>query len=432
MMNTIGQRTSRRLLGMAGAGGLRPLTQFVLTGRSGRSIVPEGMPQKHTASARLIIGVATLLGAFSTLQAYQAVRLFLEKPQSITTLALLNFSFWYGWAALTPVVLSIARRFPLERDTWKRSAPVHMLAVPILILLHVALVECVYVTVPGTGYLGKLTWWERVQRNYFWNFDWEMMTYAAIIAFSHAASYFRQAQDRALRAAHLEARLAEAQLQALQRQLHPHFLFNTLNGISALMHRDVQAADRMLVRLSDLLRMALDRRSAQEVPLSDDLEFLAKYLEIEQARFGERLSVRYDFDPDTLDALVPNLLLQPLVENSVRHAIAALSQGGVIEVTSRRVGDTLELRVRDNGPGLSKERTPSPSGGLGLTNTRSRLEHLYGSAQHLQFSDTPGGGLTVTVVLPFRRDAVSRDSLTDDVVEPQRMAVALTRSAHSR
>ena len=269
--------------------------------------------------------------------------------------------------------------------------------------------------------------WERVQRNYFMNFDWEMMTYAAIIAFSHAAGYFRQAQDRALRAAHLEARLAEAQLQALQRQLHPHFLFNTLNGISALMHRDVDAADRMLVQLSDLLRMALDRRSAQEVPLSDDLEFLAKYLEIEQARFGERLSVRYDFDPDTLDALVPNLLLQPLVENSVRHAIATLSEGGVIEVTSRRVGDTLELRVRDNGPGLSKERTPSTSGGLGLPNTRSRLEHLYGSAQHLQFSDTPGGGLTVTVVLPFRRDAVSRDSTTDDVVEARGMVVALTR-----
>ena len=192
-----------------------------------------------------------------------------------------------------------------------------------------------------------------------------------------------QAQDRALRAAHLETRLAEAQLQALQRQLHPHFLFNTLNGISALMHRDVHAADRMLVRLSDLLRMALDRRSAQEVPLSDDLEFLAKYLEIEQARFGERLSVRYDFDPETLDALVPNLLLQPLVENSVRHAIAALSEGGVIEVTSRRVGDTLELRVRDNGPGLSKERTP-------VTLTRPRPDqHAVAAGASLRLGPAP-------------------------------------------
>ena len=424
VMDRILPRISRALFGTADAHGARLPEPFVLTGRGGRRIVPEGMSQKHTASPQLVLGVATVLGAFSTLQAYQFVQLFSDHPQSITTLALLNFSFWYGWAALTPAVLWIARRFPLERDTWKRSAPVHLGAVLVLTFIHVALVEWVYVTVPGTGYLGKLTWWERVQRNYFMNFDWEMMTYAAIIAFSHAAGYFRQAQDRALRAAHLEARLAEAQLQALQRQLHPHFLFNTLNGISALMHRDVHAADRMLVRLSDLLRMALDRRSAQEGPLSDDLEVLAKYLEIEQARFGERLSVRYDFDPETLDALVPNLLLQPLVENSVRHAIAALSQGGVIEVTSRRVGDTLELKVRDNGPGLSKERTPSPSGGLGLTNTRSRLEHLYGSAQHLQFSETPGGGLTVTVVLPFRRDTVSRDLTREDAVAAERMVVA--------
>ena len=270
-------------------------------------------------------------------------------------------------------------------------------------------------TMPGSGYLGRYTWWQRVERNIIMDFDWEMMTYVAIVGFSHAAAYFRQAQDRALRASQLETRLAEAQLQALQRQLHPHFLFNTLNGISALMHRNVDAADRMLVRLSDLLRMALDRRSAQEVPLSDDLEFLEKYLEIEQARFGERLTVRYDLEPDTLDALVPNLLMQPLVENSVRHAIAARSEGGVIEVTSRRVGDSLELRFRDNGPGLRKDRTPSTSGGLGLTNTRSRLEHLYGASQHLQFSDTPGGGLTVTVVIPFRRDIIARPATVEAV-----------------
>ncbi len=426
MMNRILLRTSSALFGTGDARGRPGLGPFVLTTRFGRRIVPGDMARKHTAPLRLIIGVATLLGAFSTLQAHQFVKLFSQHPDPITTLAVLNFGFWYAWALLAPVVLWVARRFPFERDTWKRSAAVHLGTVLVLTFVHVALVEGVYVTVPGTGYLGKLTWWQRVQRNYVMNFDWEMMTYSAIIGFSYAAGYFRQAQDRALRAAHLEARLAEAQLQALQRQLHPHFLFNTLNGISALMHRDVHAADRMLVRLSDLLRMALDRRGAQEVPLSDDLEFLAKYLEIEQARFGERLSVRYDFDPETLDALVPNLLLQPLVENSVRHAIATLSEGGVIEVTSRRVGDTLELRVRDNGPGLSKERTPSPSG-LGLTNTRSRLEHLYGSAQHLQFSETPGGGLTVTVVLPFRRDALSRDSATSDVVEPQPMVVAFTR-----
>jgi two-component system, LytTR family, sensor kinase len=377
----------------------------------------ESMSQKHTASARLIIGVATLLGAFSTFQAYQFVRLFSEHKQPLFSLAVMNFSFWYGWALLAPVVLWVARRFPLERGVWKRSVPVHLVAVLVLIFLHVAFTEWVFVSVPGSGWQGRLTWWDRVGRNFIMNFDWEMMTYGAIIGFSHAANYFRQAQDRTLRTSQLETRLAEAQLQALQRQLHPHFLFNTLNGISALMHRDVHAADRMLVQLSELLRMALDRRSAQEVPLTNDLEFLGKYLEIEQARFGDRLAVRFDIDPDTLDALVPNLLLQPLVENSVRHAVAARSEGGFVEVVARRAGEVLELKVRDNGPGLPKERAPSPPRGLGLANTRSRLEHLYGASQRLQFSETPGGGLTVTVIIPFRRDSVAAtESTTQKVV----------------
>jgi two-component system, LytTR family, sensor kinase len=148
------------------------------------------------------------------------------------------------------------------------------------------------------------------------------MTYWAIIGLHFAVVYARQARDRTIRAAQLETRLAEAQLQALQRQLHPHFLFNTLNAISALMHRDVEAADAMLAKLSDLLRMALDQPGVQEVPLKDELDFLETYLEIEQARFGSRLSVRFDIDPETLDAYVPNLLLQPLVENSIRHAVA--------------------------------------------------------------------------------------------------------------
>jgi len=375
------------------------------------------MREKHTAGPRLILGVATLLGTFSTLQAYQAERLFSDRPHPLYALAVLNFSFWYGWALLAPIVLWMARRFPLQRNTWKTSPPAHLVAVVILAFVHVALVEGAFVTVPGSGYLGKLTWWDRVQRNFAMTFDWEMMMYGAIIGFSYAASYFRESQVRALRASQLETRLAEAHLQALQRQLHPHFLFNTLNGISALMHRDVHAADRMLVRLSDLLRIALDRRAAQEVPLSDDLDFLSKYLEIEQVRFGDRLTVRFDVEAETLDALVPNLLLQPLVENSVRHAIALRSDPGLIEIVSRKVNETLELKVRDNGPGLPKDRTPAPSRGVGLANTRSRLEHLYGPSQHLLFSDTPGGGLTVTVVLPFRQDGSERTTETG----PQRV-----------
>ena len=185
------------------------------------------------------------------------------------------------------------------------------------------------------GATKMMGYWQRVRYNYVYQFDWEMVTYSAIVLFGHAMVYYREAQERSLSASQLEARLAEAQLQALQRQLHPHFLFNTLNAISALMHRDVEAADQMLMKLSDLLRMALDQPGVQEVALKDELDFLGKYLEIEQARFGDRLTVRFDVDPVTLDAQVPNLLLQPLVENSIRHAIAARVEGGVIEIRAR-------------------------------------------------------------------------------------------------
>jgi LytS/YehU family sensor histidine kinase len=180
------------------------------------------------------------------------------------------------------------------------------------------------------------------------------------------------------------------------------------------MHRDVEAADQMLARLSDLLRMALDHPGVQEISLKDELDFLEKYLEIEQARFGARLTVRFDVDPETLDALVPNLLLQPLVENSIRHAVAVRIEPGTIEVVARRMDDRLQLQVRDNGPGLPKGRAPAGGTGVGLANTRSRLEHLYGASQRLQFSEPPGGGLAVIVTIPFRADETA-DIIDEDV-----------------
>ena len=303
--------------------------------------------------------------------------------------------------------------------------PVHLAAVLLLTFAHVAMAEGVRYGLAQAGgdvWMKNMTWWTHVNRTYFLSFDWEMMTYWAIIGFWHATAYYRVAQDRALKASRLETRLAEAQLQALQRQLHPHFLFNTLNAISALMHRDVEAADQMLARLSDLLRMALDQRGAQEVALKDELEFLQKYLEIEQTRFGDRLVVRYDVEAETLDAQVPNLILQPLVENSVRHAVAVRIESGLIEIRARRVGTNLELSVHDNGPGLSKipGMHAGHKKGVGLANTRSRLEHLYGASQQLSLEEPPGGGLIVTVMLPFRDETdvaeiVEADEFTEDI-----------------
>jgi signal transduction histidine kinase len=368
--------------------------------------------------SRVIFGVAGLLTVYSAFQAFQFVAFFAQKPVPIWLLLGLNSGYWYTWALLAPIVLWLSRRFPLERDVWWRSLLVHLGAIILVTLAHLAMSEAVSSSIRAAFWSGtsaqKYSWWNSVKTMYFQNFDWEMMTYWAILGADHAVRYYRQAQDRALRASQLEARLAEAQLQALQRQLHPHFLFNTLNAISALMHRDVEAADQMLAKLSDLLRMALDQRGGQEVTLKDELEFVQKYLEIEQARFGDRLSVAFDIAPETLDAQLPNLLLQPLVENSVRHGVAVRIEPGHIDIRARRAGDTLELVVCDNGPGIPPARLASPGKGVGLANTRSRLERLYGANQQLSFTEPPGGGLMVTVTIPFRAEEIAE---IDDFAE---------------
>ena len=367
---------------------------------------------------RVIFGIATLLSLYSAFQAFQYVAFFSQRATSIWLLLGLNSGYWYSWALLAPVVIWLSRRFPLDRDHWTRSLPVHLVCIIVVTIAHLAIAEGISTMLMAFFWNGesmqKYSYWNAVKTTYFKNFDYEMITYWGIVGGYYTFSYSREAQDRTLRTSQLEARLAEAQLQALQRQLHPHFLFNTLNAISALMHRDVEAADQMLAKLSDLLRMALDQRGGQEVPLKDELEFLQKYLEIEEARFGDRLSVTFDIAPETLDAQVPNLLLQPLVENSIRHAVAVRIEPGCIEIRARQADGALELVVRDNGPGMPPSRLASPGKGVGLANTRSRLERLYGANHQLLFSEPPGGGLMVTVTIPFKADEMTE---TDEFAE---------------
>lgn len=182
-------------------------------------------------------------------------------------------------------------------------------------------------------------------------------------------------------------------------QLQPHFLFNTLHAISALVHEDAEEADRMVAHLSELLRLSLENAGAQEVTLRQELEFLEPYLQIEQARFGNRLALRRDIAADVLDARVPNLVLQPLVENAVRHGIASRSGPGLVEISARRAGDRLRLEVRDNGSGLPAAGALRE--GVGLGNTRARLQQLYGADHRLEMRNVEGGGLRVTLEIPF-------------------------------
>jgi LytS/YehU family sensor histidine kinase len=237
--------------------------------------------------------------------------------------------------------------------------------------------------------------------------DWEMMTYWAIIGLAFAVTYYREAQDRTVAAAKLETKLVETQLQTLQSQLHPHFLFNTLHAISALMHSNVDQADRMLSRLAALLRMTLDNVGQQEVTLKEELDFLERYLEIEQTRFRDRLTVKFDVAPEALDALVPWMVLQPLVENSIKHGISPKPGPGTIEVTARGENGRLVIEVRDDGLGLSQDALTALQSGIGLSTTRARLHHLFGRDYQFEFHRrTSVKGVMVKVVIPWRTEAV--------------------------
>jgi LytS/YehU family sensor histidine kinase len=239
----------------------------------------------------------------------------------------------------------------------------------------------------------------------------DVLTYWAIIGGYHALEYhsrFRASEVNAARlaarAARLEASMTEARLNALRMELHPHFLFNTLNAISGLVRRrEIDAAVRMLARLGELLRVTLERGSVQQVPLERELSFLRLYLEIERIRFHDRLEVDFEVDPDALDALVPTLILQPLVENAVRHGVARLTGPGRVGVHAAREDGKLVLQVADTGAGF-----PAGNGGtrlgVGLSNTRARLEQLYGADAALTLGNAPAGGALVTVTLPFRED----------------------------
>jgi len=355
---------------------------------------------------RVIVGVATALGFFSAFAAFYFISTFTDKPAGFGLLLALNLSYWYSWAVLTPAILWLTRKFPFERATWKAAIPVHLAGVLVATLLHVGMdVASRMVTYWAVGE-SLDSWLREAQQMFFLNFDWEMMTYWTIVGVGHAIRYHYQVRARELSAAQMETRLVEAQLHTLQRQMQPHFLFNTLHTISALMHRDVDAADAMIARLSDLLRMSLQRVGVQEVELKEELDFLSKYLEIEQTRFRDRLSVVFDIQADTLDALVPNLLLQPLVENAIKHGIGPRPTPGQIAVRARRVGAMLELDVQDNGVGLSAARLTDFNRGVGLSNTRSRLDHLYGSLHRFEFRQPAEGGLLVLIAIPMAELAV--------------------------
>jgi signal transduction histidine kinase len=363
--------------------------------------------RRNPIRARSILIAAVALTAFSSVMSFQ-----LTPPGRRTPYLdnlLLNAFYWFTWAAVAPLIVWLAVRFRFERQGWPRALAVHVPAVVVFAELHI--IEQEWFRRTMAGYAGRtidVPFWTGVQRAMIQYFDWEMMTYWAIVGLTLATIYYREAQERALAAARLETKLVESQLQTLQSQLHPHFLFNTLHAISTLMHRDVEAADRMLSRLGELLRMTLDNVGHQEVTLKEELDFLEKYLQIEQTRFRDRLTVRFEVQPETLDGLVPWMLLQPLVENAIKHGIAPQAGPGTIRIAARREPHHLLVEVEDDGVGLSQEAVSALQSGIGLSTTRARLQYQFGRDYRFEFRRRPRG-LLVTVAVPWR-EGVARGS----------------------
>jgi two-component sensor histidine kinase len=346
----------------------------------------------------LLFGLWTLVGLAFAGQAYLSrEKAGIPAPWSFVLGRAL--ADWYVYALLSVPTLWLARRFSFERGRWTSAVGIHLMASAIFSLGYMAL-RALVAQWQTRGEMEPATFSTAFSNAFVATFFFNLLIYWVIILAQHAFRYYDELRERKRHTAQLETRLTQARLQALQMQLNPHFLFNTLNAISALVHKDANAADRMIGQLSDLLRYTLESTDAQEVPLRQELDFLDRYLEIQQARFGERLAVRREIEPETLEARVPNLVLQPLVENAIEHGIGPHARRGEIVLRAKRHQSQLELQVQDNGAGLPKHAALQESVGLG--NTRARLQQLYGQAQQLELQNGSEGGLTVRITIPWR------------------------------
>lgn len=325
------------------------------------------------------------------------------KPTPFLMALRLNMPGALVWSVFTPAAIWLARRYPpFEGLHWPRGVAVNLVASAVAVFLEVLLV-----TVNGRWVRGSMpndgpVLVSALRASVYW-FPSDCWLYWAIVAGDYGVTHYRRLRERELRASQLEAQLAEARLQALKTQLQPHFLFNALHTIGQLVRTGQDAlAVQVVAGLGDLLRRVLDGAGTQEVSLKQELEFLRSYLDVEQVRFRDRLKAVVDADPDTLDARVPYLILQPLVENAIHHGIAPRATTGRLLISARRIAGSLHLTVRDDGSGLASGGMSRDSRGVGLANTSERLRQLYGDAASFEVVSAEDGGTVARVVVPFR------------------------------
>jgi len=345
----------------------------------------------------LIWGVWTIVALFFSTQVY--IMYWAEnRPVLYKQGFIVQGSACFIWALATPLMLWLARRFRIERHNWLRQVGLHFVFSLALVSTVIALHYLVFMTLIGrASSMAPLRMFNYV----YYNLDRWMLVYGCILLMSHAFNYYNSFRKGELKASQLHTQLVQSQLEALKMQVHPHFLFNTLHSISALLSKDTEGARKMITRLGDFLRLTLENSGSMEVTLQQEIEFLHGYLEIERIRFQDRLTTQIHVDPEILDVRVPNLILQPLVENAMRHAIGN-SKSGRVEINAVPRNGVVRIEVKDNGPGLTSERAleTRPGKGLGLANTRARLVGLYGAAAKFELTNDPAGGLIVTIEIP--------------------------------
>lgn len=359
---------------------------------------------RSTRTATLI-GVWILVGAIFSIQLY-FFRSGTPQAMSLDRAFLWEGVRWLLWVPLYPLILRLLKRIPFQRERRAQHVLAHGGLSALVSVFHIALFAAVYWV--GLNVIYASPWEEPLPKvikvfaaetlvifriMFTLDFHVGILVYWVIVVLVLTLDYYR-------RTARLETQLAQAQLEALKMQLQPHFLFNTLTAIAELMHVDVEKADAMLTRLSELLRMTLQNVGAQEVPLQQELGFLERYLDIERIRFGDRLNVEIQVPNDLMQARVPALLLQPIVENAVRHGFAQRVGKGTIRVAASRSNGRVQLMVEDDGPGMQGNVQTRTDAGVGLTNTKARLEQLYGGLHSFELRNREQGGLAVVIVIP--------------------------------
>jgi signal transduction histidine kinase len=340
---------------------------------------------------------------WTTIALLNAATQMIQTPQYPNWKPLLwEFSSLYTVGILYPLVARIARRFSFSKEALVRTLPLHILFLLMFSAAHTS--GMVAIRTIGYWIVGQSYEFGGADR-VLYEFYKDVILYFALVGLTRGIDYYRKSRESELRSEQLQRRLIEAKLQNLRGQLNPHFLFNTLNMISARMYEDVPEADRMITRLSDLLRMTLRSSDEPEVPLKNELDMLNLYLEIMSARFAESIRVDLSVDPNTQNVMVPTLLLQPLVENAFRHGAGCNVEGGRIEVITAAHNGTVSIIVRDDGPGVAGDPKNALHKGFGLSNTAERLRQLYGDRHQLRINNRPasqGGGLEVAIEIPAR------------------------------